>query len=241
MWGWRSHERAAYEGRMPGPATPAEPPPTPPTGPLSVVAIENHETTLLGIRDLCARHPADLVLRGTHVSMETVDLDAAPPDVVVLDLMLGRDDVLATPAIPDLRAWPTKVLVHTSEEKPVVLRAAVMAGANGVALKSDGPEALLSALRDLRLAHHSVSSALALALLEDDSLAAALTVREVEVLQGVDDGLSHKQIAARLGITQYTVKTHVDNACAKYRTIGRPITNTVSAVRQARRDGWLDG
>lgn len=209
--------------------------------PLAVLVVENHESTLTGIADLCATRAEELVLVGAHTSLDALDLGAPPPDVVVLDLMLGRDDLLSTPAIPRLRAWPTKVLVHTSEERPVLLRQAVLAGANGVALKDDGLGALLLALRDLRDGDHTVSSALALALLEDDSLAAALTAREVEVLQGVDDGLSHKQIAARLGIAQHTVKSHVDNACGKYRRIGRPVTNTVSAVRQARRDGWLEG
>ncbi|KQT90681.1 hypothetical protein ASG49_13035 [Marmoricola sp. Leaf446] len=218
---------------MPVPATPPRP--------LEVVVVENHESTLAGIAELCAAHPEELRLAGGHTSLDALDLDGPAPDVVVLDLLLGRDDVLSTPAIPRLRDWPAKVLVHTSEEKPVVLRAAVLAGANGVALKNDGLGALLGALRDLREGTHTVSSALALALLEDASLAAALTAREVEVLQGVDDGLSHKQIAARLGIAQHTVKSHVDNACAKYRRIGRPVTNTVSVVRQARSDGWLDG
>lgn len=207
---------------------------------VSLVVIDNHPTMRRGVEVLAHEHPAEFTILGSYETVAEIDFDNdPPPDVVVLDLRLGRDDVLSTPSIPSLREWGSKVLLHTSEESPVLLRSAMSSGANGLVLKSDRPEALRDTLLALRSQDFVVSSVLAQALLEDERLTAALTPREVEVLQAVDDGLGHKQIASRLGISTETVKTHLDHACRKYKTLGRAVTNTISAAKMARDDGWF--
>lgn len=72
-------------------------------------------------------------------------------------------------------------------------------------------------------------------------LVAALTPREVEVLQGVDDGLTRRQVAGRLRIAESTVTDHLKSARTRYLALGRPITNSQSLLREARRDGWISG
>jgi DNA-binding NarL/FixJ family response regulator len=211
-----------------------------PSVPTSLVVIDNHPTMRRGVEALALEHPEEFQIAGSYDDVTQLDVDRDPaPDVVVLDLRLGRDDVLSTPSIPVLRTWGAKVLLHTSEESPVLLRDAVAAGANGLVLKSDRPEALREALLAMSSEEYVVSSTLAQALLEDPRLTAALTPREVEVLQAVDDGLGHKQIASRLQITTETVKSHLNNACQKYRALGREVTNTISVAKMARDDGWF--
>jgi DNA-binding NarL/FixJ family response regulator len=215
------------------------------TGPPTVttlVVVDNHPTMRRGVEALALEHPTEFSIAGSYGDVTEIDFQHDPaPDVVVLDLRLGRDDVLSTPSIPALRAWGAKVLLHTSEESPVLLRGAVSAGANGLVLKSDRPESLREALLAIHSEEYVVSSALAQALLEDPHITAELTPREVEILQAVDDGLGHKQIASRLGISTETVKSHLNNACQKFRDLGREVTNTVSVVKMARKDGWLGG
>ena len=90
----------------------------------------------------------DGVFLDTATAVEQLDLAAAPPDVLVLDLYLGRDDVPTTPWIPRLVAWGAPVLLCTSSEFPVPVRQAVAAGASGLVLKSDPFDALLAGAGD---------------------------------------------------------------------------------------------
>jgi len=85
------------------------------------------------------------------------------------------------------------------------------------------------------------SSELAAALLTDESLVGGLTGREVQVLQGLADGMTQAQVARWLEISGETVRTHLKAARAKYWDLGREITNTASVLREARQDGWLSG
>lgn len=166
----------------------------------------------------------------------------APPCLVVLDLYLGRDDVCSVDAIPALRASGAEVVVFTSEERPAPLRAAVAVGASGLVLKNDGMKALAVALEAAALndGDFSCSSLLAEALLGDPKLVAGLTNRESEVLCGLQDGLTARQVAKRLGIEEATVRTHQKSVREKYMALGRDVTNTISIIRDAQGEGSID-
>jgi DNA-binding NarL/FixJ family response regulator len=69
---------------------------------------------------------------------------------------------------------------------------------------------------------------------DDDALVEPLTVREIEVLERLAEGLSNKAIAAQLGISDQTVKFHVAAITGK---LG--VTNRTEAVRQALRRGLV--
>jgi DNA-binding NarL/FixJ family response regulator len=205
----------------------------------SVLVVDNHESTLESIATLVRRHPGELSLWGTCLDTATVDTTAEPPDVVVLDLYLGRDDTDSTPAIPSLVDWGARVLLHTAAEFPVPVRRAVAAGAHGLSLKNDGLQALLEAIRVVSAGGFACSSTVARALLTDPRLSAELTPRELDVVQGIDDGLTHREVARRCGIAESTVKEYLKTVRAKYLALGRDISNAHSIVREARRDGWL--
>jgi DNA-binding NarL/FixJ family response regulator len=209
--------------------------------PVRIQVVDNHESVLLSVETLASRHPAELELVSAHTALEQLDLDAAPPDVLVLDLYLGRDDVPTTPRIPALVAWPTRVLVYTSAEFPVPVRQAVAAGAAGLSLKSDPLDSLRSAVLDVADGGFACSSTVAHALLTDPDLVVALTERELDVVRGLEDGLTQRQIGRRLGIAEDTVKDHLKAARVKMQRHGREVSNAHSIVREARRDGWLDG
>jgi DNA-binding NarL/FixJ family response regulator len=207
---------------------------------VSFAVVDNHDYVLRSITGAMPAHP-DLDLRGCHHDVAELDLTGPPPDVVVLDLYLGRDDTPSTGSIPDLTAWGARVLLHTSAEFPVPVRQAVAAGALGLSLKNDGLEAMLDAVRVVATGEFACSSTVAGALLTDDDLIAELTARELEVIQAIDDGLTHREIARRHNIAESTVKDHLKSVRAKYVKLGRDISNAHSIVREARRDGWISG
>lgn len=154
------------------------------------------------------------------------------PDVALLDIeMPGRGglDVAA-----DLRARlpGCKVLMLTTFGRPGYLRRAMEAGASGFLLK-DGPvEELADAIRKVVAGQRVMDAALAAA-----ALAAGpnpLTDREREVLRAADGGTTVAGIAARLYLSESTVRNYLSSAIGK--THAR---NRIEAAETARSNGWL--
>jgi DNA-binding NarL/FixJ family response regulator len=106
------------------------------------------------------------------------------------------------------------VLVLTSATEPSAAAAAVRAGAAGVVYKDIDPAALVRAIRSVHdgnvlLAPEAVGS------LIRGSRADTLTAREREVLAGIADGKSNREIARLLRVSEKTVKAHVSAVLAK--------------------------
>ncbi|GAB3654215.1 response regulator transcription factor [Nocardioides korecus] len=212
----------------------------PPSPLLRVAVVDNFDYVRDGVvADLRAR-PESFAEPTAHTTTEEVFALPEPPDVVVLDLHLGRDDTLSTPAIPDLVARGSVVVLYTSEERPAQLRAAVAAGAAGLALKNDGREAMLDLVLRAARGEFDCSSVLARALVTDPLLAPYLTERQVEVLGCLNDGLTRQQVGRRLGISLDTVGDHLKDVRRKYADVQRDVTNTGSLLRHVTRDGYLD-
>ena len=152
------------------------------------------------------------------------------PDVVLMDIrMPGRDGLSATETItrdPDLR--DVKVVVLTTFEADEYVVAALRVGASGFLGKDIGPDGLVDAIRTVAAGESLLSPRATRALIDrflatpmeaagelTDSRMAALTEREREVVQLVAQGLTNDQVAARLVVSPFTVKTHVNRAMAK--------------------------
>lgn len=208
-------------------------------GSVTVTVVDNHDVIQRGVAAILEGVPDEFTFVGGYPDPNPLlSGSVPPPDVVVLDLWLGRDDVDSVWAIEPLRRAGSAVLLHTTEERPVRLRAAVQAGVLGLALKSDGEGAFLDVLRGVAVGEFRCTSELASALLEDGGRAAQLAPREVDVLSSLADGLTRDQVASRLGISEGTVKTHLTRTREKYLALGRDVTNSTSLVVEAHRDGY---
>jgi DNA-binding NarL/FixJ family response regulator len=172
---------------------------------------------------------------------------ALHPDIVVMDVnMPGASGVDGVNAIRQA-GFTTPIVMLTVSEDDEDLFESIKAGANGYLLKNVKPEQLFDDLRGVMRGEAPIAPAVASKLLDvlrtggipargQQAIAAqdnGLTRREAEILQLVADGLSNKEIANQLTITEGTVKNHVHNALEKLH-----LTNRVQAAAYAVRQGY---
>ena len=147
------------------------------------------------------------------------------PDVVLMDIFMPTMNGVEATAVL-LRNHPSmKVVMLTISDKEEDLYSAIKAGASGYLLKNVRPTELVDALRQVVHGGAIITPNLAPRLLDDlleereDSgqpSPTALTQREREVLELVSAGLSDREIANKLFVSENTVKTHLRNIMDKY-------------------------
>jgi DNA-binding NarL/FixJ family response regulator len=146
------------------------------------------------------------------------------PDIVLMDLRMPRcDGVEATRMLRDRRP-ETKVIVLTTYSDDRSVLDALRAGARGYLTKDAGSVEIRLALRqvlndqavvDPAVQHHLVDAIVTAAPGAGPGLPDGLTPREAEVLALIAGGLTNPEIAARLVISEGTVKSHVNHLLAK--------------------------
>jgi DNA-binding NarL/FixJ family response regulator len=149
------------------------------------------------------------------------------PDVVLLDLsMPGLDGLTALPRIR-LAAPGCEVVVLTASGTESNLMSAIRGGAAGYLLKTEPPGKIAEYLRGVVRGEAALSGAVARRLLDEvrqggerdsgvpEQIAELLSARELEVLLLLDEHLGTDQIAARLYISEHTVRSHVKSLLRK--------------------------
>ena len=180
---------------------------------ISVLIVDDHPVVRQGLRALLEVQDDMTVAGEAGDGPAAISLaESLRPDIVLLDLKLPGMDGVAV--LRPLRAAGLRVLVLTSATEPAAAAAAVRAGAAGVVYKDIDPAALVRAIRSVHdgnvlLAPEAVGS------LIRGSRADTLTAREREVLAGIADGRSNREIARLLRVSEKTVKAHVSAVLAK--------------------------
>ena len=180
-----------------------------------VVIAEDHEVVRDGLRRILTAHGHEVVAE-TGEGLKVVDLvQAAVPDVVLLDL--GLPGLHGLDVLHQLaRIQRARVLVLSAEGRDDFVVRALQSGAKGYLLKSCSGQELAQAVTTVAAGHHYVATELSDALvrsLGDGSSPAAdpyqtLSEREREVFFGMAEGRSSATIGERLFISPRTVETH---------------------------------
>ena len=149
------------------------------------------------------------------------------PDVVLMDVRMPRINGIEAARQINLQVPTTKILMLTVSDEEDDLYEAIKAGANGYLLKEISVEEVAEAIRAVVQGQSLISPSMASKLLNEfNSLAKkaeerqqypapALTTRELEVLKLVAKGMSNREIADELYISENTVKNHVRNILEK--------------------------
>ena len=187
--------------------------------PIRVLLADDHAIVLEGLKALVDGEPDMTAVGSTTDGNAVVGLvDRLSPDVVVLDLELSG--IKGTAVLTALRRRPTspKVLILTAYNDGESIRAALDAGADGLALKTEPPQQTLAAIRQL-MAGRLVFPQAARRWLEDGryprTAGPELTPREREVWALIAEGRSNREVARRLGLSDNTIKFHVQHLFAK--------------------------
>ena len=201
---------------------------------MRVVLADDHQILRDGIRR-GLENAGEIVVGEANNGEEAVAVvRETVPDVVLMDLSMPvLDGVSATRQITD--EFPAiKVVVLTMHDDPARTRAALEAGAIAYMTKGTSFADVLDTTRRALAGEEVLSPHLAASMLQaadsvDPSLE-LLSSRQVEILQMIADGLSTKQVARELGITQKTVHNHLNSVYRKLDT--QSLTHAVlSAVR----------
>jgi NarL family two-component system response regulator LiaR len=207
--------------------------------PIRLLIADDHTIVREGLRALFATEPGIEVVGEAADGEQAVDLARRlQPDVVLLDMVMPRKDGLS--AIPAIRAHSpaARILVLTSFAEDDKVFPAIKAGALGYLLKDSSPAELLQAIRSVHQGEASLHPTIARMLIKElnrppagPPTAEPLTEREVEVLRLVAQGLSNDDIAARLVVSERTVRTHVSNILDKLHLANRTQA-TLYALKQ---------
>ncbi len=198
---------------------------------IRVLIVDDHAVVRQGLRMFIEMQNDMEVVGEGATGLEAVELAARlSPDVILLDLMMPQmDGVEATRKI--LEGAPhSRVLILTSFGEDDKVFPAIRAGAQGYLLKDIQPRDLVRAVREAfqgkAQLHPDIARRLMSAISRDmppqeqepPSLSTelqVLTEREREVLDFIARGLSNREIAAEMVISEKTVKTHVSNILDK--------------------------
>jgi len=213
--------------------------PRPARATFRVVLADDHAILRAGLKVLIEGQP-DMAVVAEAGDVERA-LDAVRthrPDVLVLDLKMPGS--ASIPAIREVRALSpeTRVLVLTMYDDPAFVQAATDAGAAGYLLKRSAYSALIEALGAVAQGRSFCDPALATRahVPTADQASLSLTAREREVLALLAKGLTYKEAAARLFVSDRTIETHRRNVMEKLRLRSR-----ADLLRYALENGLVDG
>ncbi len=202
-----------------------------------VLIADDHPVVRAGLRALLATDAGIEIVGDVASPRDAIEAAAAlSPDVVLMDLQFGAEEsgVDATRAIRSGAGAPA-VLVLTNYDSDADILSAVEAGAGGYLLKDAPPEELLAAVHAAAAGESALAPAIASRLLARiRAPRPALTARELETLVLAAEGLSNAQIAARLSVSDATVKSHLAHV---YEKLG--VSSRSAAVAAARTDGLV--
>jgi DNA-binding NarL/FixJ family response regulator len=187
-----------------------------------IVVADRNVITRVGLRSILERNPGFAVIAEATSYDAVIDaVDEHGPDLLIIDLDLGDDTTRGLKVIEEIadRYATTKVLVLANTLSEMIVVEALRRGANGYLCKDDlkadelgkGVKAIQDGETVLgkgvgNLVAHSLGSTR-----QNEHL----TDREVDVIKHVAKGLSNKQIASAMFISESTIKFHLQNASKK--------------------------
>lgn len=192
---------------------------------LRIILVDDHEIVRLGLKTLLVRYPQFEVVAEAGDAREALEqVRRHEPDVVVMDIRLpGRNGIEATRDISE--QFPNvKVIMLTSYADEDVLFDAIAAGAAGYVLKQIGSDDLVRALEQVGRGESLLDPAVTQKVFQrvrqnarkaEDAAFGSLTDQELHILALVTEGMTNKEIAGKVYLSEKTVRNYVSSILSK--------------------------
>jgi len=207
---------------------------------IRILVVEDQTVVREGIVAILSFQPDLEVVGEAQDGIQAVEIaQKTKPDVILLDMVMPRQDGLTT--IPQLKTVvPTaRILVLTSFAESNRVYQAIKAGALGYMLKDTTRTQLLQSIRDVALGQASIHPSIAMKVIhefdqqsEESYSTETLTRRELEALRLIARGLSNQEIANALVVNERTIAKYVSNILNKLH-----VANRTQAALYAVREG----
>lgn len=195
------------------------------TAPVRILIADDHEVVRIGLASLLDRQPGFSVVGEARSGGEAVRLARETrPDVVVMDIRMPDGSGIDACRTITTELPGTPVIMLTSYADADALFAAIDAGASGYVLKRVGSTELVDAVRTVAAGGSLLDPAVTRSVLdrlrnasrlEEAGAFADLTDQERRVLTCIAAGDSNREIAARMGLAEKTVRNYVSSLLAK--------------------------
>jgi DNA-binding NarL/FixJ family response regulator len=198
---------------------------------IRILTVDDHPMLREGITSAIARQrDMELVGEATNGSEAVRAFRRLQPDVTLMDLRMP--DMSGVEAITAIRAeFPqARIIVLTMYKGDVQALRALKAGASGYLLKSSLRKQMMEAIRTVFAGRSYIVPEVAVRIAEH-AAADDLSEREIHVLSHVAGGAANKVVAARLSISEETVKVHMKNILAKLGAADRTHAVTIALSR----------
>ena len=228
MFGREPYGRAMSVTQAPAAGATVQP------GVIRILIADDHNVMRRGLIAMLDDEPDFLIIAEASDGREAVArFQELRPDVVLLDLRMPVLDGIGATREIRASAPDARIIILTTFDLDEGIYEAVRAGARAYLLKDATPEELIACIHAVHAGETRLSPAQAARLAARIS-GPELTARELDVLQLAGTGLSNKAIAAKLQISDVTVKTHLGRVFTKLGANSR-----TEAIADARRRGII--
>jgi NarL family two-component system response regulator LiaR len=210
---------------------------------IRIIVVDDESVVRDGVVTILSFQPDIEVVGDAPDGIQAVELARkTKPDVILLDMVMPRQDGLATiPKLVEINP-DARILVLTSFAESERVYQAIKAGALGYLLKDATRIQLLQAIRDVAKGLASIHPSIAMKVIHEIDnpseimyTADPLTPRELETLKLIARGLSNQEIANILGVNERTIAKYVSNILAKLQ-----LANRTQAALYAIREGLTE-
>ena len=219
---------------------------------LRILLVDDHALFRVGMRNILEQEPDFVVVAEADDTRSAVDAAlATSPDLVLMDISLPSPGGIETTQRIKRELPSSAIVVLAVDEDEDALFEAIKAGAAAFILKDVAPEDLVTVIRRVVAGEYQINDKvfsrptvasrvlkefreLAVYGQEAAPIFAPLSPREVEILDNIAQGMTNKQVAYALSISEQTVKNHMSSILRKL-----SVNDRTQAVVYAMRQGWI--
>lgn len=193
--------------------------------PTKILIVEDHEVVRIGLRQLIEDHEAFAIAGEAGNCRDALQqFEDSKPDLVLLDLMLPDGSGVELCRRFRASGHPAKILVLTSCEDDRAIFEAFAQGIDGYILKNINGAEIISAIQDVSMGksildpsvtQHVVNHMRDANQSKQEDLVETLSAQERRVLEQVAKGLTNKEVAVALNLSEKTVKNYFSNVLSK--------------------------